>query len=78
MKAYYCLIAFIINSLIVVGQSKTTDFPKDWEGIWKETLITQQVKGETTDFSMELHILPLDSNKWQWKIVYMPQGRAKD
>jgi len=47
------------------------EFPKDWEGQWKGTLIISKPNGDTTQIPMQLHILPkATAGKWDYKIIY--------
>ena len=77
MKKYIFLL--LILSPFFSLQAQDSNFPKAWEGIWKGEL-TAYTANNTIKMKipMELHILPIDSTKWTWKIVYSFKDKPKD
>lgn len=79
MKFFIWIPFLLITQMNVWAQAKEdAGFPTVYEGIWKGMLTSYSEKGKQGVIPMELHILPLDSTKWVWKLVYMPQDRPKD
>ncbi|MFN0201036.1 MAG: hypothetical protein ACKVTZ_05920 [Bacteroidia bacterium] len=76
MKLRFLLLLFYFSFFLAFSQKKS--FPQAWEGIWKGELSIYNAKGTQMQLPMELHILPLDSAKWTWKIVYAPKDKPKD
>lgn len=77
MKKYvFLFVCCLAGSISLFAQKQ--DFPKAWEGIWKGELQIMNVKGVQMQLPMELHILPIDSSKWTWKIVYAPKDKPRD
>lgn len=69
---------FIVCTGGLLAQQPAKQFPRDWEGIWKGYLNIHSAQGLLTQMPMELHILPKDSVRWTWKIVYAPKNKDKD
>ena len=61
------------NAKVDCSISITQDsfFPASWKGIWKGTLEIYSGLTKTTELTMELHILPMDSSdNYTWNIIY--------
>jgi hypothetical protein len=71
-KSFFISLALLIS---VEGIAQA-EFPSGWTGHWKGELLWY--KGSAKDpakVPMEMYILPADSGKYQWQIIY---GKATD
>jgi hypothetical protein len=66
----YLIILFsLLLSTAVFAQSDAT-FPASWTGKWAGRLEIFSPKGKQQEIPMELHIEPIDSAHYSWKIIY--------
>lgn len=50
--------------------SQNAAFPEDYLGVWKGELQVFNHQGLAQELPMQLHILPLDSNRYSFTIIY--------
>ncbi len=68
----------------LIAQPKT-NFPEDWEGVWKGKLEIIGARGLVHSLGMELHISPISAmsktdtlKKWNWTIIYRVNKDSAD
>lgn len=66
---------FVLFYFYACQRNTPQTFPKNWEGKYKGNLEISTPKGIVQTVPMELHILPIDSVRWTWKIIYSGQAR---
>jgi hypothetical protein len=67
MRSTFILVALFFSTSVFAQQN----FPNGWKGSWKGDLLWHK-KGQKLPekVNMELRILPADSGKWNWQIIY--------
>ena len=60
----------ILFSVISHAQKDTIDFPGDFLGEWHGDLKIYSTTGFKQSVPMELHILPIDSMRFEWTLIY--------
>lgn len=53
-----------------VGPKTVNSLPIEWHGVWKGRCVSETAEGKKFEFAMELHIRPVESHRYSWKIVY--------
>ena len=64
------LMASILQVNVLFAQADTLSFPTAWEGEWSGDLVISNGQGELQRIPMILRILPTDSNRHTFTIVY--------
>ncbi|MDX1904706.1 MAG: hypothetical protein SFU27_11150 [Thermonemataceae bacterium] len=74
-KFVFSLLLFFLVTLSI-AQQKSSTLLKEWQGSWKGTLVIANPEKKLQEIPMELHILPVDSLRLSWTIIYDKSPRA--